>query len=56
MSGKIYNLSFEKKILKNPENNDLKGAYWIIQSFLIHYQILHLSNISIAIVVALNRS
>ena len=24
-------------------------AYWIIQRFLVHYQILHLSNIAIAI-------
>ena len=22
----------------------IKGAYWIIQRFLVHYQILHLSN------------
>ena len=27
----------------------LKEAYWIIQRFLVHYQILHLSNIAIAI-------
>ena len=27
----------------------IKGAYWIIQRFLVHYQILHLSNIAIAI-------
>ena len=26
-----------------------KGAYWIIQRFLVHYQILHSSNIAIAI-------
>ena len=26
-----------------------KGAYWIIQQFLVHYQILYLSNISIPI-------
>ena len=26
-----------------------KGAYWIIQRFLVHYQILHLPNIAIAI-------
>ena len=26
-----------------------KGAYWIIQRFLVHYQILHLSIIAIAI-------
>ena len=25
----------------------LKGAYWIIQRFLVYYQILHLSNIAI---------
>ena len=46
----------------------VKGAYWITQQFLIHYQILHLSflfasykvialpNIATAIVVALTRS
>ena len=50
----------------------IKGAYWIIQRFLVHYQILHLSNIGLfsfasykvialqtiatAIVVALTRS
>ena len=27
-------------------NFNLKGAYWIIQRFLVHYQILHLSNIA----------
>jgi hypothetical protein len=27
----------------------IKGAYWIIQRFLVHYKILHLSNIAIAI-------
>ena len=26
-----------------------KGAYWITRRFLVHYQILHLSNIAIAI-------
>jgi len=26
-----------------------KGVYWIIQRFLVHYQILQLSNIAIAI-------
>ena len=27
----------------------LKGAYWIVQRFLVHYQILNLSNIATAI-------
>ena len=26
---------------------NIKGAYWIIQRFLVHYQILRLSNIAI---------
>ena len=30
-------------------NRTFKGAYWIIQRFLVHYQILHLLNIAIAI-------
>ena len=28
-------------------NKVIKGAYWIIQRFLVHYQILHLSNIGL---------
>jgi hypothetical protein len=33
----------------NAKEDMLKGAYWIIQRFLVHYQIHHLSNIAIAI-------
>ena len=39
-----------------PPLNRVKGAYWIIQQFLVHYHILDPSNIATAIVVALTRS
>ena len=26
------------------DNLSISGAYWILQQFLVHYQILHLSN------------
>ena len=41
-----------RNIKKDHEKNmvhQIKGAYWIIQRFLVHCQILHLSNIAIAI-------
>ena len=48
-----HNYSYKNKSnakLRNVLPNDnIKGAYWIIKRFLVHYQILHLSNIAIAI-------
>ena len=42
------NSSCSENKIKGPLLNSLfKGAYWIIQRFLVHYQILHLSNIAI---------
>ena len=49
----------ETSLLSNPNistlkcNYFLKGAYWIIQRFLVHYKILHLSFASYKVVFAI---
>jgi hypothetical protein len=38
-----FELTGDMALLPLPNNTKIKGAYWIIQRFLVHYQILNLS-------------